>query len=343
LNTEPRSKPHGLATAEPGWAKEYEALLEAYSQAGGAPAALRAPKAATLVVSANRVLAVNEVPGVHFEAETLPDGVRAHIAVDPDAKIEQPVHLCFGMLPAEGVQRIEADYEIGAGAQVEFIAHCTFPNALQLKHIMDARIHVGPGATMQYRESHYHGPHGGIEVLPKARVEVDAGGRFLTSFTLVQGRVGRLEFDYDVVVGEHGVAELSTKAYGQADDTLHVNETLHLNGEGARGLTKTRIAVRDAATSEVNTTAEGNAPGARGHMDCTEIVRGDAIARNTPIVVVRNDRAQVTHEASIGAVNHKELETLMAHGLDEEAAVDVIIRGMLQGVNDERTDGTGRA
>jgi len=77
-------------------------------------------------------------------------------------------------------------------------------------------------------------------------------------------------------------------------------------------------------------------------MDCTEIVRGDAIARNTPIVVVRNDRAQVTHEASIGAVNHKELETLMAHGLDEEAAVDVIIRGMLQGVNDERTDGTGR-
>jgi len=28
--------------------------------------------------------------------------------------------------------------------------------------------------------------------------------------------------------------------------------------------------------------------------------------------------------------NHKELETLMARGLDEEAAVDVIIRGMLQ-------------
>jgi len=29
-------------------------------------------------------------------------------------------------------------------------------------------------------------------------------------------------------------------------------------------------------------------------------------------------------------VNHKELETLMARGLDEEEAVDIIIRGMLQ-------------
>lgn len=335
---EPRGRPHGLAAAGPGWAKEYEALLEAYRQAGGDPAVLRAPKAATLVVSANRVLAANEAPGVHFEAEALPDGVRARIMVEPEARIAQPVHLCFGMLPAEGVQRIEAHYEIGAGAQVEFIAHCTFPNAVRLKHVMDAHIHVGTGATMQYRESHYHGPHGGIEVLPKAQVTVDAGGRFLTSFILVQGRVGRLEFDYDVAVGEHGVAELSTKAYGQADDYLHVNETLHLNGEGARGLTKTRIAVRDQATSEVYTTAEGNAPGARGHMDCTEIVRDAAIARNMPVVVVRNDRAQVTHEASIGSVNHKELETLMAHGLDEEAAVDVIIRGMLQGVSDERAD-----
>lgn len=323
-------KSHRVIVPAPGWAKEYEALLEAYSQAGGDPSVLRAPKAATLVVSANRVLAANEVPGVQFEAEALPDGVRARIVVEAGARIERPVHLCFGMLPTEGVQRIEADYEIGAGARVEFIAHCTFPNALRLKHIMDARIHVGPGAVMQYRESHYHGPHGGIEVLPKARVEVGADGRFFTSFNLTQGRVGRLDFDYDVTIDARGVAELSTKAYGQADDHLRVNEMLRLNGEGARGLTRTRVAVRDVAVSEVYTTAEGNAPDARGHMDCTEIVRGDAIARNTPVVLVRNDRAQVTHEASIGAVNHKELETLMARGLDEDAAVDVIIRGMLQ-------------
>ncbi|MBE9506760.1 MAG: SufD family Fe-S cluster assembly protein, partial [Chloroflexi bacterium] len=41
-------------------------------------------------------------------------------------------------------------------------------------------------------------------------------------------------------------------------------------------------------------------------------------------------RARVTHEAAIGSVNRKELETLMARGLDEDDAVDIIIRGMLR-------------
>lgn len=323
--------PHGPATtAEPAWAREYEAILEAYSQAGGDPASLRMTQVATLVVSANRVLVANEVPGIRFEAEERSHGIRARIVVAPETRLEKPVHLCFGMLPAEGLQEIEAEYEIGPSARVEFIAHCTFPNALRLRHVMDARIHVGTGATMVYHEAHFHGPHGGIEVVPQAQVVVDDGGRFITSFGLVHGRVGRLQLDYDVGVAAGGVAELTTKAYGLAEDQVQVKETIRLNGEGARGLTKTRIALRDRAVSDVCTTAEGNAPFVRGHMDCTEIVRDQAVAKNMPLVIVRDDRAHVTHEAAIGTVNRKELETLMARGLDEEAAVDVIIRGMLR-------------
>jgi len=320
---------HG-SVSPPGWAAEYEAILSAYSQAGGDPGALGTTDAAILVVSANRVLAANEVPGIHFEAEERPFGVRARIAVEPGARFARAVHLCFGMLPAEGLQEIEADYVVGAGAVVEFIAHCTFPNAVDLRHAMNARIRVAEDAAMTYREAHFHGEHGGIVVVPTARVTVERGGRFVASFGLLHGRVGRLEIDYDVEVGENGLAELTTRAYGLADDRLRVLEALHLNGRGARGLTKTRIAVRDEAVSEVLTTAEGNAPFARGHMDCTEVVRGHGTASNVPRVVVHDDQAHVTHEAAIGAVNRKELETLMARGLDEDAAVDVIVRGMLQ-------------
>ena len=138
-----------------------------------------------------------------------------------------------------------------------------------------------------------------------------------------------MEIRFEVDVAAAGVVELVAKAYGSADDEIKVSEVVRLNGEGARGLTRTRAAVRDRATSEVCTTAEGNAPGAVGHMDCTEIVRGEAVARNVPVVVVRDDRARVTHEAAIGSVSRRELETLMARGLDEEDAVDIIIRGML--------------
>jgi len=319
-----------IASQEPGWAKEYQAILAAYEQAGGDRSRLQAANAAVLVVSANRVLAANEVPGVHFDAEELPNGVRARITVDPQVRIERPIHLCFGMLPAEGIQEIHAEYRIGRDAVAEFLAHCTFPNALQLRHVMDASISVDAGASMHYTESHFHGPHGGIEVAPRARVVVAEGAQFVSTFSLVHGRVGKLDINYEVDVAAGGLAEMTTKAYGSSDDCVRVTEVVRLNGEAARGMTKTRVAVRDQATSEILTTAEGNAPFARGHMDCTEIVRGQAVAKNIPTVLVRDDRARVTHEAAIGMVNRKEMETLMARGLGEDEAVDVIIRGMLQ-------------
>jgi len=324
-----QSRSH-IVDKQPAWAGEMAAMLDAYQQAGGDPQALQLPEVATLVISGDQVLASHEIPGVHLEAETIEYGVQARIVVDPQVHIEQPVHLCFGVLPAEGKQKILADYEIGTGAQVQFLAHCSFPNAVRVEHIMQARIHVGADASLTYTEEHFHGTHGGVDVRPSAQVAVDAGGRFATTFSLTRGHVGMLNIDYQIDVAEGGVAELTTKAYGTGEDRIRVQETMRLNGERARGLTRTRVAVRDSAISQVYTTMEGNAPGARGHMDCTEIVRGQAQAHNEPSVVVRNDQAQVTHEAAIGTVNRKELESLLARGLDEDEAVDLIIRGMIR-------------
>lgn len=319
------------ASRRPARFGEFEAIVQSFARAGGDPALLRSPKVASLVISGNQVLGANEVPGVHVEAQEFEHGVRIKLFVEPGTRLEKPAHLCFGVIPAEGVQEILPEFEIGEGARAEFIAHCTFPNAVQVRHLMEARIRVGENATMKYSETHYHGEIGGVEVIPKAEVTVDQGGQYTSEFALTTGRVGKLEFDYVVDVAARGVAELVVKAYGYGDDAITVKETIRLNGEQARGLAKSRIAVRDRATSEVIGTTEGNAPYARGHVDCIEIVRDQAVANAIPVVRVRDNRAYVTHEAAIGTVNKKELETLMARGLDEEIAVDVIIRGMLEG------------
>lgn len=308
---------------------DFEQILQAYADSGADPELLRSPKVASLVVSGNQVIGANSITGLTMVAEQLPDGVKARVTVEPGVHIELPVHLCFGVLPAEGVQRIVSEFEIGAGSRVEFVAHCTFPNATRVRHIMEGTIHVGAKATMRYKETHYHGQTGGVEVLPRARVIVDEGGRYFSAFGLSRGRAGRVDFDYEVDVARDGVAELDAKVMGYADDEITVRETIRLNGVYARGLAKSRIAVRDRARSEVFGTTEGNAPFARGHVDCVEIVRDQAVARATPIVSVTHDQAQVTHEAAIGTVDKKQLETLMARGLGEEAAVDVIVRGML--------------
>lgn len=310
---------------------DFQAMAAAYARAGGDPNALSSPATATLVVSGNRVLGSRAVPGIEFSAEELPQGVKAQIRVLPRTRLMMPVHLCFGVLPTHGVQEILAAYEIGEDSDVTFLAHCTFPNAVEVRHVMDATLHVGRNAVLRYTEVHFHGPTGGVQVLPTARVVVDEGGQFLTTFSLVKGRAGAVALDYSVDVAERGLADLTTRVMGSGQDQIKVAETIRLNGTAARGVARARLALAGEATGEVVGTTEGNAPETRGHIDCIEIVRDRAKASAIPIVRVTDPQAQVTHEAAIGTVNRKELETLMARGLDEKAAVDMIVRGMLSG------------
>ena len=64
-------------------------------------------------------------------------------------------------------------------------------------------------------------------------------------------------------------------------------------------------------------------------MDCKEIVQGNAAANAVPVVEVRHPKAHVTHEASIGSVDNKQLETLMSRGMDGDEATEMIIEGLL--------------
>ncbi len=313
------------------YSKEFEALAHAYGISGGNAAALLDKKSASLTVSHNRIVGKNEIPGVHIEGGSTPNGVEARITVDSGAIIETPVHLCFGVILEEGIQEIRSEFNIGDGAKVAFLAHCTFPNARKVKHTMDANIRIGKKAEMTYSEAHYHGEHGGIEVLPVVKVFVDEGGILKNEFKLIKGAAGQLRIDYEADLKRNAVCELDARAYGKKNDRIIVRECLLLNGENARGLAKSRIISSDHCQSEVIGEVVGNAPFARGHVDCIEIIKGkDARASAIPRLVVVDDRAKLTHEAAIGSVDKKQVETLMAHGLTEEEAVDTVVKGLLR-------------
>ena len=311
--------------------KEYQGMLDAYERAGGDITALRTKNVAKLVVHENKVLSANEVDGVKLSYEPRENGISAELLVEDGIKVSNPIHLCFGILPKEGLQDISLQVNVGKDAETSVIAHCVFPNAIHVVHKMDAVINIGDNASFSYKETHYHGDFGGIEVIPKARVTLGEKAIYQNTFSLIEGCVGKLDFDYEVISGAKSVAELIAKVYGKSDDFIKISEKVHLNGNEARSLIKTRIVLRDKAEAEVIGETYGNAPYARGHVDCTELVNGkEAIARAIPIVSVTDETAKVTHEAAIGSIDRRQLETLMARGLEESEAVDVIVRGILR-------------
>jgi len=311
--------------------KEYQGMVDAYEKAGGDRNALLGKEVARLVVHENRVLSADGVNGIKIETKETETGVNIYLLVEEGVKIPRPVHLCFGILPQEGLQEIIMKVNAQDNSEVSVIAHCIFPNAVKVIHKMDADIEIGNNAKFDYKETHYHGEFGGIEVIPKARITVRKGGVWQSTFTLSQGLVGKLDYDFEVFCEERAVAELVVKAYGKGFDDIKIWERIHLNGIGARGLAKTRLVLSDKAKGEVKGETYGNAPYARGHVDCIELVNGtEAVAKAIPIVSVTNEKAKVTHEAAIGSIDRKQIETLMARGLDEDEAVDVIVRGILR-------------
>jgi Fe-S cluster assembly scaffold protein SufB len=309
---------------------EIESLRDALACTEYGGKDLSSEKTAHIALSGTKIISMREVEGLSFRAEEIPDGINAQVTVSEGVAVENPVHLCFGVLGSHGTQRINMRVRLMRDSSAWFIAHCVFPRAEKVLHAMDARVELDEGAEMRYTEAHYHGPMGGVTVEARASIKVGKGGRYFTDFSLLKGRVGRLSLDYSVEAGESSVAEMTARVFGHGEDEITISEKAVLEGRGARSLIKARVALEDDARAEVTGITEGRAAGTRGHVDCVEIVKDRAVARAVPVVNVSDPGAKVTHEAAIGSVDRRQMETLMARGLTPEEAVDIIVKGVLK-------------
>ncbi|MFO7959169.1 MAG: SufD family Fe-S cluster assembly protein [Candidatus Brocadiia bacterium] len=309
---------------------DYEMMLDLYDRVGQDSSVFSSADVAHLVIHGNEVKGAALVPGLLVEPEQTDTGVNVRMVVEEGARISNQVHMCFGVLPEEGLQQIGLDVELRDESEVAVLAHCVFPNAVDVTHEMEAEIRVGAGARYRYFERHVHGESGGVLVVPRAKVQVGAGASFQTEFELIQGRMGRIEIDYETWCAEQSTMRMVARMAGRGDDRAEVRETAHLEGRGATGVLLSRVAVREDAYADIYNEVTASAPEARGHVDCKEIVQDNAVARATPVVDVRDPRAHVTHEAAIGSVDSKQLQTLMARGMNEEEAVELIISGLLR-------------
>ncbi|MFW6383606.1 MAG: SufB/SufD family protein [Nanoarchaeota archaeon] len=284
---------------------------------------------AFIAINHSNILDSNTVSGLDVKSEEIEDGVKLKMIVKKNTIIEKPVHLCFGMLHKKGTQNIILDFKMEKNSSIKVLAHCVFPDGEDVKHIMDGNIELEEGANYTYLEKHIHGKTGGVKVYPKAKVVVGKNAKFRTDFQLIKGRVGLIDIDYETVAHENAVIEMTSKINGKGNDQIKIKETGELIGKNSTGVLTSKIAVSNNAKAEVYNEIKATAENARGHVDCKEIMKDNAIAKAVPVVEVAHPKAHVTHEAAVGGVDNKQLETLMSRGLTEDEATDLIINGLL--------------
>lgn len=284
---------------------------------------------ASLFIDNNRVLSSRGVEGLVLKLQEQKDGVDISVRVLTGVVIRKPVHFCFGILHKSKVQKINMHITLEKGAVMNVFSHCIFPKDDPSKHLMEGKIVLKEGATFRYFEKHIHSAKGASKVYLHAKVSVGRGAKFVTDFELIGGRVGLIDIDYDMRCEAESSCDFITKISGRGDDIINIRESATLSGENARAVLRSRIAARDQTRAEVYNKLTAKAAGAFGHVDCTEILQGNGRVKAYPEVEVLHPLARVTHEANLGGVDNRQLETLMARGLAKTQAEDLIIKGIL--------------
>lgn len=284
---------------------------------------------ASLFIDSNKVLSSSGIEGLVLKLKEQKDGVDISVKLKDGVVVGKPVHFCFGMLQKARVQKINLNLTIGKGASMNVLSHCIFPQNDPSKHLMQGKIKIEEGGTFRYFEKHIHSEKGTSKVYPHATVKIGKGARFRTDFELIEGRVGLIDMDYDLFCEEGSSSDFISKISGRGNDIINIRERAVLLGENARAVLRSRIAARDETKAEVYNKIIAKAAGSFGHVDCTEILQGNGKVKAYPEVEVLHPLARVTHEANLGGVDNRQLETLMARGLSKNEAEDLIIKGIL--------------
>jgi hypothetical protein len=286
---------------------------------------------AKLLLDFNQIKGMEQVDGIILKGREIPNGIVADILIKEGTKIEDPVHLCFGVNKETGVQEIFPRIIAEDNTEVKVQAHCSFPKADGLLHKMFGHFYIGNNCIFEYSETHYHGEKSGAIVAPVGYMYIGEDSIFENNFNLTKGTPGKVKIMLDIYAMKNSVIRSNIRAFGKSKhDSVRIRDSIFLEGEYARSILKMKAAARDGGEVLMYGITEGNAPNCNGHVECSEIVLGKgSICRARPFIRATDPSSSVSHEASLGRFPQKWLDELMAKGLTEEEATEILIEAML--------------
>lgn len=260
-------------------------------------------------------------------AEHMHDPLGHFIWVKPGAKVTLPVQ-SFTLLETPQARQFTHDITlIDEGAEVEMISGAAVPHSVQKgRHISIGECYMRAGSSCKSVSIEHWGEGMQVHSYGYAQLEADARSQ---STSVMMAPVAR-SVSCSVSWLAEGANATSQAIVFAPDGTERLIETeTHLLGKGATSEDLARM-VAAGGTIINNARLVGMAGGASGFLGCDGLKltdRGDIIA--VPALQAHAEGAMLSHEASVGIIDHEKLNYLMAAGIDEDAARSLIIQGFL--------------
>ncbi|MFW5931132.1 MAG: SufB/SufD family protein [Desulfosalsimonas sp.] len=249
--------------------------------------------------------------------------IRSH----PGAVVKEPVQSCL-YISEEGLSQNVHNIVIAEeNSEIHIITGCaTAPNLQRGMHVGISEFYVKKNATLHFTMIHQWGER--IEVRPRSAIYVEEGGTVVSNYISLSP-VGSLQmYPVTYLEGKDSVARFNSILVAPEGCELDVGSKVVLNQPGARAEIISRSITTGGkviARGEMDAGCEG----VKGHLECKGLILKEGTMHAIPEIVGRMPGVDLSHEAAVGKIDQKEIEYLMARGLDEETAVSTIVRGFL--------------
>ncbi len=245
----------------------------------------------------------------------------------PGVRSQQPVQACLYISTEGFSQNVHNIVIAEEDSDLHIITGCaTAAHLTSGLHVGVSEFFVKKNARLTFTMIHDWGEK--IAVRPRTVTTVEEGGVIVSNYISLKP-VGTLQmFPTTHLNGKNAVARFNSILVAGKGDHLDVGSRVILNAPGTRAEIISR-GISTGGTIIARGDLVGKVPGIKAHLECKGLILNDGLMHAIPELRAYAPDVEMSHEAAVGKIDKREIEYLMARGLDEETAVSTIVRGFL--------------
>lgn len=240
---------------------------------------------------------------------------------------QNPIQSCLYIATDGFSQNVHNIVVAEEGSEMHIITGCaTAPHLTAGLHVGVSEFYVKKGATLKFTMVHDWGET--VDVRPRTVAVVEEGGVLISNYICLKP-VGNLQmYPTTYLQGKDAVARFNSILVAGKGTHMDVGSRVVMAAEGARAEIISR-AITTGGTIIARGMLEGDVAGIKAHLECKGLILNDGVMHAIPELIGRVPGVEMSHEAAVGKIDQREIEYLMARGLDEDEAISTIVRGFL--------------
>jgi len=245
----------------------------------------------------------------------------------PGVKSLDPVQACLYIEKDKFSQNVHNLVIAEEGSELHIITGCaTSPHLVSGLHVGISEFYVKKGAKLMFTMIHDWGQE--VNVRPKTVTHVEEGGVFVSNYISLKP-VGSLKmYPTTHLDGKGAVATLNSVLVAGNGCHMDVGSRVILNAPETRAEIMSR-GIAAGGTIIARGDLVGKVAGVKAHLECKGLILQEGLMKAVPELSGYVPGVEMSHEAAVGKIDQREIEYLMARGLDEDEAISTIVRGFL--------------